>query len=46
MDELRLTSLTDTQSTTTAALPTVTEGMHLLYYDLGNADYCRSDSHG
>jgi hypothetical protein len=39
MDERQLTSLTDTQSTTATALPTLTDNsMHLTCYDLGDAD--------
>ena len=38
MDEQQLTSLTDIQSTTATALPTLTDSMHLTCYDLGDAD--------
>jgi hypothetical protein len=38
MDEQQLTSLTDTQSTTATAPPTLTDGMHLTRRDLENAD--------
>jgi hypothetical protein len=39
MDERQLTSLTDTQSTTAAVLPALTDNsMHPTCYDLGDAD--------
>ena len=38
MDERQLTSLTDTQSNTAAAVPTLTDSMYLTLYDLGDAD--------
>jgi hypothetical protein len=40
MDERRLTSLTDTRGQTTTAMapPTLTDSMHMICYDLGDAD--------
>ena len=38
MDERQLTSLTDTQSTTATALPTLADSTRLTYYDLTDAN--------